>query len=95
MIHFKAENKPAVLAALFNSSKPLAMGLFHFKPAHTMTLEEATGLLKKQTYFGRLKDRIMAVDLSGDRFDDNLYDHNNGPGAALKALGPLGWLPGC
>jgi hypothetical protein len=81
-------DKGEVLAALYNKSKPLGMGSLHFDPT-PMTKEEASELLKEETYFDYLKGRVMKVNLKGDEFDPFLYDRDNGQGAALKALEPL------
>ena len=55
-----------------------------------MTYDEAKGLLERQTYFDYIKGRIMKVDLSSDtKFDEWLYDRDNGAGAAKRALESL------
>lgn len=78
--------KAAVLAALYNSSQPLGLGLLQFDP-QPMTESEAQALLDSgQTYFDYLKGRVMKVDLSGDTLDPRLYDRDNGPGAAEQAI---------
>ena len=81
-------NKPAALAALYNASQPLGMGILHFDP-RPMTIEEAAKLLEQSTYFDYLKGRVMKVDLSGDEFDPWLYDRDNGEGAAARALASI------
>ena len=43
-------------------------------------------MLEKQTCFDYLYGRLMAVDLSGDEFDENMYDFVCGDGAAQKAV---------
>lgn len=84
-INLKGLNKAEVLAALYNASKPLGMGILHFDPA-PMRAEEAESLLKGQTYFDYLKGRVMKVDLSGDELDPWLYDRDNGQGAAQRVI---------
>lgn len=79
------KDKPAVLAALYNASRPLGMGALHYTP-EPMTAEEAAALLEKYTYFDYLQGRVMKVDLSKDDFNPALYDRDNGPGAAAAAI---------
>ena len=81
-------DKGDVLATLYNSSKPQGLGFLHFDPT-PMTKEEAEELLKEQTYFDYLKGRVMKIDLSGDELRTDLYDRDNGEGAAEFALAPL------
>ena len=85
VIDISKKDKAAVLAALYNSSRPLGLGFLHFNPA-PMTLEEARELLKFSSYFDYVKGRVMKVDLSGDTLDTWLYDRDNGEGAAARAI---------
>ena len=78
-------DKAAVLAALYNASKPQGLGFLQYDPT-PMTTDEATLLLEEREYFDYLKGRDMKVDLSGDSFSPYLYDRDNGPGAAERAL---------
>lgn len=39
--------------------------------------------------FDYLKGRVMKVDLSGDEFDESLYDRDLGKGAAARAIQSL------
>lgn len=94
----KPEAKPAILAALYNASKPLGLGFLHYDPA-PMTVEEATEIMangstidyaKPQVdYFDYLKDRVMKISLKGDVIRPELYDRDNGFGAARKAVEDL------
>lgn len=81
-------DKADVLAALYNNSRPLGMGVFHYTPA-SMTREEAQCYLKNHTYFDYLKGRVMKVDLSGNTLEPRLYDRDNGRGAAKAAIAEL------
>jgi len=74
-------DKAAVLAGLYNASKPLGMGFMHYDST-PMTCEEAAEILSQQTDFDYLKGRVMKVDLSGHEFDPWGYDRDNGEGAA-------------
>lgn len=85
MINIKNCDKAAVLAALYNNSKPLGMGFLHYTP-EDMSVEEARELLKKDDYFDYLKGRVMKVDLSTDELNPRLYDRDNGNGTAHQAL---------
>ncbi len=77
------------LAALYNGSRPLGMGILHFEPA-PMDVPEAQALLDGgQTRFDYLKGRVMKVNLGGDTFDPWLYDRDNGEGAAARAIGGI------
>ena len=49
-------------------------------------LKCAEAFKPKQLYFDYLYGRIMKVDLSRDYFDPRLYDRDNGPGAAERAI---------
>lgn len=82
-------NKAAVLAALYNASKPQGMGFMHYDPK-PMTQEEAEALLAQTTDFDYLKGRVMKVNLkSDDEFDSWGYDRDNGQGAAERAIADL------
>ena len=55
-------------------------------PDGVVTVEHCAGLLEKQTYFDYLYGRVLKVDLSGDGFDERLYDRDCGEGAAQRAV---------
>jgi len=88
VIDLNGLDKAAVLAALFNASKPQGMGFMHYTP-EPMTVEEAIELLKHQTYFDYLKGRVMKIDLGGETLDPRGYDRDNGDGAVEKVLQTL------
>lgn len=92
MISLKNLDKRAVLAALYNASRPQGMGFLHYDPA-PMTTEEAAKLLEQTTYFDYLKGRVMKVELGWDSLDPYGYDRNNGEGAAEQALAALAVSP--
>jgi len=69
-------SKAAVLAALYNASKPQGMGFLQFNPK-PMNEEKASELLKQATYFDYLNGRGMKIDLSGDELDVWGYDRDN------------------
>lgn len=84
-ISLEGLDKAAVLAALYNASKPLGLGFLHFTP-EPMTIEEARELLKKRTYFDYLKGRVMKIDLSGETLDPRPYDRDNGDGGRAATV---------
>lgn len=89
MIDTKGLDKGMVLAALYNNARPQGMGLLHYDPK-PMELPEANAILAadpKRPYFDYLKGRVMKIDLThDDEFDGWLYDRDNGPGAAARAI---------
>lgn len=86
-INISEMNKAEVLSRLFNSSRALGMGFLQ-PHAEPMTTEEAQEMLDSgQTYFDYVRGRVMKVDLSGDTLRTDLYDRDNGQGAAAAALG--------
>jgi hypothetical protein len=99
-LNIKGQNKAAVLAALYNASQPLGMGLLHFTPQAMTTAEAAKviadlGEFSKQNGridFDYLNGRVMKVDIGGDELFTGLYDRDNGPGAAERALRAAGLL---
>ncbi len=92
-IDLKGLDKAAVLAALYNASKAQGMGWIHFTP-ETMTVSEAREILdeylKNNWTFDYLKGRVMKVDLSKDDLSFQLYDRDNGAGAAQRAIDGIG-----
>ncbi len=87
MIDIK-NRKAAVLAALYNNSKPLGMGILQYDP-RPMTEAEAETLLSQQHYFDYLKGRVMKVSFERDTLNPALYDRDNGPGAAERVVNAL------
>jgi len=77
--------KAKALAALYNNSKPLGMGIMQYDP-RDMTEQEAATILIERQHFDYLKGRVMKVDLSGNFLDPRLYDRDNGEGAAAAAV---------
>ena len=77
--------KPKMLAALYNASRPLGLGILHYRPER-MTEEEAAKLLEEHQSFDYLKGRVMKVSFERDELNLALYDRDNGPGAGYRAL---------
>lgn len=90
MASIQGLDKAAVLAALYNASKPQGMGFMHYEP-QPMTVEEARQLLKSgQTYFDYVKGRVMKIDLKkDDEVDTWGYNRDNGADAAEKVIETL------
>jgi len=85
-MNIKNINKAKILAALYNGSKPLGLGFLHATP-DDMTQEEAQKILDDgNTEFDYLKGRVMKIDLSGDELDTDLYNRDNGQGAAERII---------
>lgn len=89
LISIRGLDKAAVLAALYNASKPQGAGFMKYNP-QPMTRDEAAALLERTPYFDYLHGRVMKVDLSGDEFDPWGYDRDDGQGAAEKAVAAVG-----
>lgn len=88
IIKIEKKDKAEILAALYNASKPLGMGILHYDPT-PMTIEEARELLKHQTYFDYVKGRVMKINLEGDTLDTWGYDRDNGEGAVQRILATI------
>lgn len=84
----KNYDKAEILAALYNASQPLGLGILHYEP-QDMTVEEARGLLDKTTWFDYLKGRVMKIDLSKDELYTGGYNRDNGKDAAENIIGKL------
>lgn len=91
MISIKGLNKAEVLKALYDHSHVQGMGIFQTVPEGTVTVEHCQMLLDTTgyPYFDYLYGRVIKVDLSGDEFDERLYDRDCGPGAAERAVRPI------
>ncbi|MEK7505777.1 MAG: hypothetical protein AAB597_02695 [Patescibacteria group bacterium] len=84
-------DKAAVLAALYNASKPQGAGFMHYNP-EPMTGEQARQILEKNksARFDYMAGRVMKIDLSkDDEFDPWGYDRDNGAGAAQRVIDSL------
>lgn len=86
MISIKGLDKAKVLKALYDNSHVQGMGFLNAVPEGFVTIEVCEELLKESTYFDYLYGRILKVDLSGDEFDERLYDRDCGQGVALAAI---------
>lgn len=78
----------AVLAALYNGSRPQGMGFIQYDPT-PMTIAQARALLTNTTYFDYLHGRVMKVCIEGDTLDPWGYDRDNGAGVAATIISEL------
>lgn len=84
-IDISNKDKAEVLAALYNHSKPVGMGMAQYDPT-PMTKEVAEKILERETSFSYLRGRPLYV-----RFDDNdlwvgAYNRDNGKNLAQIAI---------
>lgn len=90
MIDITGINKAALLAALFNSSKPMGLGFYAQGHNTRMTAQAAQATIDQKMHmkydFDYLQGRVMKIDISGNAMDPGGYDRDNGPGAALKVV---------
>ena len=86
MVDIKGLDKARVLKALYDHSHVQGLGFMHAAEEGTVTVESCAELLEKYTQFDYLHGRVLKVDLSGDEFDERLYDRDCGEGAAQKAV---------
>ena len=90
VISIKGLNKAAVLAALYNASKPQGAGFLGYD-SRPMTEQEAQQILEANPhkYFYYLNGRVMKIGLDKDEVDTWGYDRDNGELAAKKAIEAL------
>lgn len=79
-------NKAAVLAALYNNSKVLGMGILH-ATGKPMLIEEAQEIIDEGIFsFDYLHGKVMKVDIEGDEFSSWGYDRDNGENTAETVI---------
>lgn len=86
MVDIKGLDKARVLKALYDHSHIQESGFLQAVPDGVVTVEHCAMLLGSQTYFDYLHGRVLKVELSGDEFDERLYDRDCGEGAAQRAV---------
>ncbi|MBR5862169.1 MAG: hypothetical protein IKZ08_02455 [Bacteroidales bacterium] len=87
MISIKGLDKAKVLKALYDASHVQGMGWLQAAPDGYVTVEHCRELLNEgQYYFDYLYGKVLKVNLSGDEFDERLYDRDNGSGAARRVI---------
>lgn len=88
MVNITGLSKAKVLKALYDNSHMQGMS-FLAAPSRPITLKDCEEALKHNTYFDYFYGRVIKVDLSGNKFDERLYDRDNGNGAAAKAVNSI------
>ena len=78
MVNITGLNKAEVLKALYDHSHLQGMGYLSAAPNGLVTVKHCKELLESTTYFDYLYGRVIKVDLSGDEFDEWLYDRDCG-----------------
>lgn len=82
-------DKAAILVALYNNARTQGFGIMQAKNGD-MTPAQAKEILDSgQHDFDYLHGRIMKVYLKGDKLWVDLYDRDNGHGAAHRAIAHL------
>lgn len=87
MVDIKGLDKAKVLKALYDGSHIQGLGIL--QAISDFTLDNARNCLSKTSDFDYLYRRVLKVNLSGDSFDERLYDRDNGKGAAQRAISKI------
>jgi len=74
-------DKAELLVALFNGAHQQGLGKLQ-DDSGGLTIDEAKVGLGNTSYFDYVKGRVLKVDLSSDKMRTDLYNRDNGPGAA-------------
>ena len=76
MVNIEGLPKPRVLAALYNNSRAVGVGIYQYNPNHKMTYREAEKLLANKTTYDLLFGRVMYITIEPDttELDNTLYD---------------------
>ncbi len=87
MIDISSKDKADVLAALYNFSRPVGIGIAHFTPGE-MTKKQADYLLANKGYcFDYLKGRPLKINLEGNIINVRNYNgYNNENNLAQQAI---------
>ena len=94
MVDIKGLDKAEVLHALWRHSHAQGLSFLGLTPGG-FTLERAQELIKEREdkgcklYFDYVDGHVIKCDITGDSFDEFLYDRDCGPGAASAAIDEL------
>ena len=94
MVDIKGLDKAEVLYTLWRHSHVQGLSFMGLTP-EGFTLKKAQDLIKERQknsdrlYFDYVEGHVIKCDLSGDSFDEFLYDRDCGPGAAAAAINEL------
>lgn len=90
MINIKGLDKAVVLKALYDFSHVQGMGILQAIPDYSLEMAqqdiEARNRRRIPLYFDYHYGRVLKVDISGDEFNERLYDRDCGEGAAARAI---------
>ena len=88
MVDIKGLEKHDVFEALYRATHQQGMGIFN---PDNLSRKELDCIYdnSKSKYFDYVSGRVMKVDLSGDEFEERLFDRDNYPGAAQDAIDRL------
>lgn len=86
MVNIEGLDKAKVLVALFNNSHQQGLGFLDGRGQQNLSYEIAKEIVEQTTSFDYLFGRVLKVDISGDTFNEWLYDRDNGQGAAQNAI---------
>ncbi len=93
-VNIKDIPKNELLAALYNNSKPLGMGIIHFDPT-PMSLDDAQNMIDdlknegRDLFFDYIKGRVVKVDITGDEMRTWSYNRDIGEGVAERIVESL------
>ena len=73
-----------VLQALHGASRSQGMSVLHDRGA--ISYERAAELVAIYTNFDYVEGRVIKCDITGDEFEEWLFDRDNGVGAAESAI---------
>jgi len=84
-IDISNKDKAEVLAALYNSSQPIGMGMAQYDPT-PMTKDVAEKILEKEKCFSYLLGRPLYIRLDEDKLFVGAYNRDNGNNLAQRAI---------
>ncbi len=93
-VNIKDIPKNELLAALYNNSKPLGIGIIHFDPT-PMSLDDAQNMIDdlknegRDLFFDYIKGRVVKVDITGDEMRTWSYNRDIGEGVAERVVESL------
>ena len=89
MIDISGLDKAHVLLARYNGSHTQGLS-FMGSPGRTVTIRDAKAAIQdldgERLFFDYWMGHVLKVDITGDEFDDRLYDRDNYPGAAFFTI---------
>lgn len=94
MVNIKGLDKAKVLKALWDNSHAQGLSFLGLTPGG-FTLERAQELIKEREdkgcklYFDYVDGHVIKCDITGDSFEEWLYDRDCGPGTAEAAINEL------